>query len=934
MPCYNSVTKIRRKIMFKSLKRKLLSGVLALTFAFSVLALPVNNLFNSTAKAENENAETEISNYYYNELSDQAKKFYVAIDSMNNDGLLKSGNGSYDLIASNVVTSNDVLDYGNGNGELLVEFGAAKDAYYLDHPEIFYVNFDLLTLSFATKNGNAIAAIDAGRTTSYYAEGFSSETAVNTAIQEIENQTSSAVSTIQSNINALKTEGNTSSDQKLTIQAINQYIVDNADYGFYSNTDDAKNHIRSIYGFFKYKLLVCEGFAKTFKYLCEQFSIECVEVVGYLFDNETNALEPHAWNSVKLENGFWYAVDCTLNNSNNADDYLFIGEETLAADHFEDGVISESNFSFSYPKLATYDYGKEELEVVVNYVPNDTGFDIVVKTSYDYKNAAELREEDLYIALNYIYSKNSNNEAVWGNPFVPLISALKQDFDGYSEYYLSDYIGFQFILTNSTNYKTTDSYLSYENGLSDSDIIAKSNIIYNEYYESSVPAFISTATFVPKNSTDQYNIGVLLPAEKTYDVTVVYSEALKIADSLTDIGLTISSEDFTDVSEYAKIENFNFDGDRTITFTFTPSQMYKHNYLTYDFTLVNILTQANDTVPYNLSVRVKRYTVVCNKILDNGRLYLDIYGSPTLIDNSDLSVAGWSYTDDNGTSHTAVENQRSQLALVVTKPSNSEQKSMEDGVSAIESSVLSSETYELELDLCGTIATIPNGSYVKVAFGFPEGYSYSSLDEGVTFKVYHFIKVNDAIDYDNPVEMEVVITEYGLVVQTSSFSPFMVVAVNSSSSNSKAIYARSINNFGTVASNNSNIVTLDDGSVEFTLSANSGYAIDYVLLNGEDVTSRVTNGKLTLTYEELNSNNTLDVAFAHEDVLAYEQENNIVNSNKSFNQNQIISEKQIIPSDGLKNPFNALYVVIPVLVVTFAVATVVGVYLVKKNRRA
>ena len=56
-------------------------------------------------------------------------------------------------------------------------------------------------------------------------------------------------------------------------------------------------------------IAVCDGYAKTFYFLCKMNGIDCIMVTGTA-TNSNGKTEAHAWNKVKI-NDKWYAVDVT-----------------------------------------------------------------------------------------------------------------------------------------------------------------------------------------------------------------------------------------------------------------------------------------------------------------------------------------------------------------------------------------------------------------------------------------------------------------------------------------------------------------------------------------------------------------------------------------------------------------------------------------------
>ncbi len=888
-------------------KKSIAAVFAALAFAFiSTPILAVN------ARAEEEDG----GSYQYKLLNVESRKFYDALTAMESSGAFKSGNGSYDLIQNGVLTAADVQAYANGHTYVLERFGAAKDVYYLDHPEIFYVDFDLLSVSLGTKGGEPYAVIDAGRTGSYYAAGFASASDVDAAISRVNTAANAFVSTLDSSMTA---------EQKAA--AVDTYVCENTAYGFEDQTKPgAENNIRNIYGILGGDgLSVCEGYARTYKYLCNRAGLECEEIVGYLYDESSDAMEPHAWNYVNL-GGTWYLVDSTLNDSMGAQTYLFRGQEG-STDHFEDGKISQSGYTVDYPLLAERDIGGDKIHVEQFYGsevnPNDptkTKVNYVsYNVSYNGMNVSEAEANGLYLAYRTNYSAGSGYE--WSKymrlPFVmehkdgyTVIKALAAKTDRY----------IQFIFTSTP---PTGEMTFYD----DPAIAAESEALYNGLFDiTSYRPYVNSVHMKNTVTGQEHSNSAMVPAVK-YEVSLSYSDDVTVKEGGS---LAVSIEaDAKDIQDYVKIENVRFESG-ALKFDFTPSMNYGHNGLNYTFIVDGLVSVGSGlSVINNGGVSIGIPNIACSRVFGDGRLYIDTFGSPTLIDNSDLSINGWTYGEDK---KGAVDGQRTQLAMVVSTPSAKEQSDMAGGAGE----VLSAKTYQLDMDLCRKIVNIPKGSFLKMAMPYPDGFDRSSLADGVTFKIFHFEKGEDGtIDYANPVPLDCVFTEYGIVVTVDNFSPFMVAAVKAEENAAKTVYARTINSFGTVVRTGENvtpIAKITEGQIEYVITPDSGYEIDYVILNGKIVTDSVANGKIVLDYAELGASNELSVAFVASDVKQYEKANNIENYNSGFAANQII--RTAAPSDPASpdSGVNVAAIVVPIVVVAVVAAAVVTFFVIRRKK--
>lgn len=300
-----------------------------------------NNQTNQQEPIENQNA------YFYNQLDETGKKFYNILDR-NIDNLKK---GTYNIELG--LTFNDVLHQENGKEIVSNAYQDAWDAFLNDRPEVFYINVrkmylytKTITVGSKTRYENSIGNIDGN----YFTDGFTSEEQVRNAVNNVENAKNQILATVN---------GNSIYD---AILKIHDWLVDNVEYDTTLNKTNAHN----IYGTLIEKNVVCEGYARTFKYLLDSTNIPCIVVSGTGTD-ENGKTENHAWNYVKLDNQ-WYAVDVTWDDPiirgqgvlTNKYKYRYFlkGYDQFKNNHIADGKLTPNGKTFVYPQLSTNDYKK------------------------------------------------------------------------------------------------------------------------------------------------------------------------------------------------------------------------------------------------------------------------------------------------------------------------------------------------------------------------------------------------------------------------------------------------------------------------------------------------------------------------------------------------------------------------------------------------
>ncbi len=147
-----------------------------------------------------------------------------------------------------------------------------------------------------------------------------------------------------------------------TLYNIHNWLIDNVDY--HHSKDET---VYSMVGAVNNGKAVCEGYARSFKYLCDLHEIPCVLVTGKgVFEFNT---ERHMWNYVMVD-GIWYAVDTTWDDTMAEDGkriftYFLVGSKTKGPDGstFDKSHIEEKDFmnfdfddmkikGFAFPKIS------------------------------------------------------------------------------------------------------------------------------------------------------------------------------------------------------------------------------------------------------------------------------------------------------------------------------------------------------------------------------------------------------------------------------------------------------------------------------------------------------------------------------------------------------------------------------------------------------
>ena len=98
--------------------------------------------------------------------------------------------------------------------------------------------------------------------------------------------------------------------------------------------------------------VVCEGYARAYKVLCDQFGIPCVLIRGTVLQGGTRI--GHMWNGVQID-GKWYLTDVTWDDAGNKAAYRYFMVGSITSGRTSSGNFSGSSSTkiFTYPVLGT-----------------------------------------------------------------------------------------------------------------------------------------------------------------------------------------------------------------------------------------------------------------------------------------------------------------------------------------------------------------------------------------------------------------------------------------------------------------------------------------------------------------------------------------------------------------------------------------------------
>ncbi len=318
---------------------------IAFVFAYETYENQNQKQETNTVDTNTESTSSIINNrYYYYQLDSYAKIIYDAI--ARNIENLRTGDYRIDINGD----FSDLLNQENGQKKLNIAYDEAVNAINLDIPNLFYIDFSKMylnietTTSFLTKKNKLY--IDSGNEAKYFSSGFYTPIEVRMAKGKVETIKSEIIKDIKDDKPYDK------------IKKVHDYLIDKIEY------DSNAANKNTVYGAMIENKCVCEGYARSFKYILNELGINSILVVG-VAKNSSGKTESHMWNYVELDDK-WYAVDVTWDDpivyggGTIGDEikhkYFLLGGREFLKNHVGNVKISSEGKEITLPTLNDDNY--------------------------------------------------------------------------------------------------------------------------------------------------------------------------------------------------------------------------------------------------------------------------------------------------------------------------------------------------------------------------------------------------------------------------------------------------------------------------------------------------------------------------------------------------------------------------------------------------
>lgn len=187
------------------------------------------------------------------------------------------------------------------------------------------------------------------------------------------------------------------------------------DYDAVKKSDCHNAH--SIVGAFLDNKAVCEGIAKAFKLLCNEFGIKCIVVLGKANkDGDFSGDDYHAWNLVKIGNES-YHVDVTWDNLYDTEirhisyDYFNVTTKDILLDHQPIGgklpICTSTRLNYFYSTNNIVESYEELVELISSRFDSKEIMFKASKSKGEFQLIYELKDKTFTALMHVMFAKGN-----------------------------------------------------------------------------------------------------------------------------------------------------------------------------------------------------------------------------------------------------------------------------------------------------------------------------------------------------------------------------------------------------------------------------------------------------------------------------------------------------------------------------------------------
>lgn len=772
---------------------------------------------NQIAYADSTNPKFE----YGQELASQTRVFYDALETMKTNGIFLKGE---DYLVENKVVSTLVSEYSQGSKEINECFNDALKAFEFDNPELFYIDYNNISLTITNDAKGYKVYIGSGRNESYIFQGFGG------ALQDRVDEFNSSLTTLTNAITGI------CDSEK--VRSLNSLLVRDIQISSCLLEKD-NNVLGTAYSALIDGKATSQGVAKLCKCALDVLDVENSIVEGYCVGKEGYA--PSMWNIVNCDG--WVGIDISQNiQSLDKEECLFVDSIGMEKLHVAGkGVFSEG--SVIYPQLVTYyeqstngklTIKKEELKQNVSY-------------SISYLGLGENKLEGLgyYLAMREGNS-NQDNLGEWMSlKFLALTTDNCQIYDEKTVINgLATEKTYEFaIFSVQPDSGQKDAESGLFSGFSNLDVgdVVASNVnlenlnCENDYvYHPVVTALTSDGGFLQN---------------KKQTITVTFDKKLMQVGGVVDspnIEITVLCDDKRisddELQSFTKIENVQFLYPNGLSFDFTPSPLLKHNNIQYCFEVNNVVgrDELNSTEKSLLPIYITfKQPISFGNIFSENEIEL-------LDGNLDLSE--WEFEDE-------MLKDNAKTFILLMNQIQDKEGLMKDKVEEFFGKVLCSKGYKLSFLVDGKNVQGTNNQKFDLKFDY-----FEDLNSKSNKQIFLYQFDNDA-DFASLRKEDIKVypcfkTSNGIVTTVNQLGDCLI-AVCEKETSEKILHV----DFDGVGGDVSlyAVQGLSENCL-LELSPKTGYKIDFVLLNGE--VEEIIDNKIELKFNGLEKENIVVVRFS------------------------------------------------------------------------